>query len=77
MPEVFGWAEDGGQIFVYVALVDGNTLMERRESLNDGEKRAIFNELHRLIKLLRTLKQDTHHQDIGMSAGIFILLLGL
>lgn len=72
VPEVFGWAEDGGQTFVYMALIEGETLMARWGSLDDNEKQAIFKELHFLIKLLRTLKQDTHDQYIGMSALIFM-----
>jgi len=72
VPEVFGWAEDVGQTFVYMALIEGETLMARWGSLDDNEKQAIFKELHFLIKLLRTLKQDTHDQYIGISALIFM-----
>lgn len=72
VPEVFGWAEDGGQTFIYMALIEGETLMARWGSLDDNERQAIFKELHFLIKLLRTLKQDAHDQYIGMSPLIFI-----
>lgn len=68
VPEVFGWAQDAGQTFVYMALIEGETLMARWGSLDDNEKQAIFKELHFLIKLLRTLKQDAQDQYIGMSA---------
>ena len=27
VPEVFGWAQNGGQNFIYMALVEGQALM--------------------------------------------------
>ncbi|KAJ5573731.1 phosphotransferase family protein [Penicillium hispanicum] len=65
VPEVFGWAIDGGQTFVYMALIEGETLMARWGSLTDNEKQSIFKELRSLITLLRTLQQDPHDQYIG------------
>jgi hypothetical protein len=29
IPEVFGWAEDGGQGFIYTSLIKGETLEQR------------------------------------------------
>ena len=67
VPEVFGWSEDGGQNFAYMALIEGDTLMARWGSLNYSDKQAIFEELRVLIELLRTLNQDPQDQYIGMT----------
>lgn len=29
VPEVFGWTEDGGQVFIYMSLIEGETLQQR------------------------------------------------
>ncbi|KAJ5353061.1 hypothetical protein N7452_002035 [Penicillium brevicompactum] len=40
MPEVFGWTEDGGQRFIYVSLIEGETLQERWCDMNDDDRRT-------------------------------------
>ena len=42
VPEVFGWAQNGGQNFIYMALVEVQTLMDRWSGLNGDEKQAIL-----------------------------------
>ena len=29
VPEVFGWTEDGDQVFIYMSLIEGETLEQR------------------------------------------------
>ncbi|RHZ71791.1 hypothetical protein CDV55_105462 [Aspergillus turcosus] len=65
VPEVFGWAEDARQIFVYMQFIEGGTLMERYGGLNEDEKRAISEELGRYMKMIRSLKQDLDVPYIG------------
>lgn len=59
VPQVFGWTEDEGQTFIYMALVEGQTLMDRWSDLSGDEKQAICEELRDLVKMFRALKQDT------------------
>lgn len=69
VPEVFGWTEDGAQTFIYMALVEGQTLMDRWSDLSGREKQAICEELRDLVKMFRSLKQDTGDHYIGKSSG--------
>ena len=41
VPEVFGWTEDGGQVFIYMELIAGETLETRWGSLNDEERSCL------------------------------------
>ena len=38
VPEVYGWRQDGEQVFIYMELVAGVTLEERWESLSSEER---------------------------------------
>lgn len=49
IPEVFGWAEDAGQIFIYMSLVDGDTLQSRFPTMNESERQAVCNELRSMV----------------------------
>jgi hypothetical protein len=65
VPEVFGWTEDGGQRFIYMSLIEGETLQERWCDMNEDERRVICEELKHVVKLWRALEQDTHDRYIG------------
>lgn len=65
VPEIFGWVEDGGQTFIYMSLVEGDTFLDRWDGLTEDEKQAICAELNYLMKLLRSLEQDPHNTYIG------------
>lgn len=65
VPEVFGWAEDGGQRFIYMSLVEGETLQERWSGMSNNERRAVCKELKPLVQTWRTLRQDEHGRYIG------------
>ena len=58
IPEVFGWAEDTGQRFIYMSLIEGETLQERWGTMNEVERRAVCDELSYMVKAWRALKQD-------------------
>lgn len=58
IPEVFGWAEDGGQIFIYMSLVEGETLQARFSTMNESERQAVCKELRSMVNAWRTLKQE-------------------
>ncbi|KAK9849882.1 phosphotransferase enzyme family protein [Penicillium brevicompactum] len=65
MPEAFGWTEDGGQRFIYVSLIEGETLQERWCDMNDDDRRTVCLELKHMVKAWRALKQDKHDFYIG------------
>ena len=37
VPEVFGWVEDGDQVFIYMSLIKGEILEQRWGVLNEEE----------------------------------------
>jgi hypothetical protein len=58
VPEVFRWTKDGGQVFIYMSLIEGETLEQRWSSLNDKEREAICKELNDMAKAWRLLQPD-------------------
>lgn len=48
IPEVFGWAEDGGQRFIYMSLIQGETLLERWSDLSENENEAFAKNSNKL-----------------------------
>lgn len=66
VPEVFGWAEDGGQGFIYMALFQGETLLERWGDMNEDERRGVCEELGHMVKSWRALTQDDQECYIGV-----------
>lgn len=65
-PEVFGWIEDGRQRFIYMSLIQGETLQERWSDMNENERRAVCEELRHIVKAWRALTQDKQDCYIGM-----------
>lgn len=65
IPEVFGWAEDTGQRFIYMSLIEGETLQERWGTMNEVERRAVCDELSYMVKAWRALKQDWDGRYVG------------
>ena len=65
VPEVFGLTEDGGQRFIYMSLIEGETLQERWADMNEDERRAVCEELKRAVKVWKALEQDKHDRYIG------------
>jgi hypothetical protein len=41
IPEIYGWAKDGDQRLLYMALIEGDTLQTRFNSLSESERQAI------------------------------------
>ncbi|TQB69519.1 hypothetical protein MPDQ_001730, partial [Monascus purpureus] len=65
VPEVFGWTEDGGQVFIYMSLIEGETLQERWGDMNENERRFVCEELKCMVKAWRSLEQDRHDHYVG------------
>lgn len=65
VPEVFGWTEDGGQVFIYLSLIEGETLGQRWGALNKEEKKAICKELNGMARAWRSLEQPHETPYVG------------
>ncbi|KAH7885044.1 kinase-like domain-containing protein [Phlebopus sp. FC_14] len=65
VPEVYGWCQDNGQVFIYMELVDGLTLKERWPSLSQEDQKAICNEIAGIVHSLGTLEQPPDDRFIG------------
>ncbi|KAK2737105.1 hypothetical protein FQN57_000444 [Myotisia sp. PD_48] len=65
IPEVYGWAEDGGQGFLYMSLIEGDTLEERWTDMSEEERQAVCNDIRPLVQAWRGLKQDKDASYIG------------
>lgn len=65
IPEVFGWTEDGGQIFIYMALIDGETLEQRWAALNEEERVAVCRQLNGMVKAWRALEKRDQTLYVG------------
>jgi hypothetical protein len=58
VPDVYGWRCDGGQNFIYMELLEGSTLQERWDDLNEEERVEICQELRQMVEAWRALPQD-------------------
>ena len=66
VPEVFGWTEDGDQVFIYMSFIEGETLEQRWGAFNDDEREAVCKELNGMVKAWRSLKQPTQVLYVGI-----------
>ena len=64
-PELFGWCRDGGETFIYMQLVEGDTLEQAWPSLSAEERAAICEQLRGCVKAWRELSQESEPYYIG------------
>lgn len=67
VPEVYGWCEDGGEFFIFMELIQGESLENKWESLSKLEKIDVCGQLRVMLSELRSLKQDPGNQFLGGS----------
>ncbi|KAJ5201753.1 uncharacterized protein N7498_006416 [Penicillium cinerascens] len=65
VPEVFGWTENGGQVFIYMSLIRGETLEQGWGALNDEERNAVCKELNGMVKAWRSLEKPDQVLYVG------------
>ncbi|KAF9773442.1 hypothetical protein IL306_008723 [Fusarium sp. DS 682] len=65
VPEIYGWIDDDGEIFLYMHLVEGVTLENRWDYLCKEEKVGICEELRDIVVQLRRVKRDPKDQFLG------------
>jgi len=73
IPEVFGWAKDGIQGFIYMALMEGDTLEDRWLDLSEDERLAVCEELRGMTTAWRVLEQDQEGCYIGMCLRLIVV----
>jgi hypothetical protein len=69
VPEVYGWCEDGGEVFIYMELITGVTLESQWESLSHQVKKEVCKQLRTIVKGLRKLHQDPSDRFLGKLLG--------
>jgi hypothetical protein len=65
VPEVYGWCKDGKEVFIYMQLIEGQTLEDAWDTLAQTERASIHYELRRIVKSLRSLRQPLGDSFIG------------
>jgi len=65
VPEIFGWRVDEDYVFIYMELIQGQTLLDRWDELDALNKRSLCDQLCQIINSLRRLEQDPSDQYIG------------
>ena len=58
-PEVFAWGSSNGEMFIYIALVEGDNAEDRRPDMEEGERQAVCAELRFVARLWRLLGPHT------------------
>lgn len=57
VPEVYGWLHDGRQCFVYMELLEGETLEDCWDDLSEDDKRIVCRQLRGFVATWRRLPQ--------------------
>jgi len=77
VPEVFGWCQDGNEVFIYMQMVRGATLEERWEALTREERVDICEQLRPMVGALRQLEQDPTDRFVGEQLSLTLSGLSL
>jgi len=72
-PEVYGWQVEGGQTFLYMQFVHGETLADVWPSMREEDRDAICEELHQCVAAWRELRQESKPYYIGTVTTTFTL----
>jgi hypothetical protein len=73
VPEIYGWREDGDETFIYMELIDGDTLQERWTALSSVDRVHLCEELREIITSLRRLEQSPGEKFIGRYRLVVVL----
>jgi hypothetical protein len=75
VPEVFGWRQYEGQNFIYMGLVDGETLREVWPSLIDADKQNICARLKCIVRCLQKITTGEPSFLIGITPAFCLTWL--
>lgn len=65
IPKVFAWVEDGGQVFIYMQLIQGETLQAQWHNLDEADRLSVCSQLKCMVASWRNLGQDGQECYIG------------
>lgn len=65
VPEVYGWRVDGDEVFIYMELIRGDTLLSRWDSMNTEDKDIVCKDLSRIMTSLRSIGQISYQPFVG------------
>jgi hypothetical protein len=65
VPEVYGWRVVEGHVFIYMELIQGETMKERWDSLSNSDRVAVCGHLHQIFASLRQVQQKPDDTFIG------------
>jgi hypothetical protein len=65
VPEVFGWREHDGQVFIYMELVNGTTLEKSWDNMKKEDRMAVCHQLRHMVDAWRNLKQNAKSPFVG------------
>ncbi|KAF2785577.1 phosphotransferase enzyme family protein [Melanomma pulvis-pyrius CBS 109.77] len=69
VPEVYGWKVEQGQVFLYMQLIRGPTLLEQWGSMNYQDKQSVCSHLCQILQSLRTIPQNLSKKFVGPFLG--------
>ena len=65
VPEIFGWASEGDDVFLYMESINGSGLDVQWPQLSTQDRENICKDLQRMIVDLRQLRQDPSDVFLG------------
>ncbi|KAL2217267.1 kinase-like domain-containing protein [Thermoascus aurantiacus ATCC 26904] len=65
VPEIYGWRTDGGEVFLYLQLLRGQTLEQAWEAMGMEDRVRVCQELRTCLSSLRRLEQDPVDPFVG------------
>ncbi|PGH08935.1 hypothetical protein GX51_00992 [Blastomyces parvus] len=65
VPEVYGWRMEEGLVYIYMELIQGETLLDRWDHLRDRGKTLICAQLKEIVTVLRQLEPGPSGSFIG------------
>ncbi|KAF8961080.1 kinase-like domain-containing protein, partial [Flammula alnicola] len=80
VPEVYGWRREGVELFLFMELIEGETLMHRWKELTEQEKTAVCAELGPMVRALHRLKRPPEEEEfiaIGRQPSMDSFCFGL
>jgi hypothetical protein len=73
VPEVYGWRRDGHELFLFMELIQGDTLLNRWKDLTEQEKTQVCTELDTMVRALRRLVRPPEDEFIGKEIILSLL----
>ncbi len=65
VPEMYGWRKDGDETFLYMELINGDTLERRWNSLSERDRTAVCVQLSQMTSAWRGLRQESSPEFVG------------